>query len=78
MTEMCPLRGYVGLGCYSGEGCQFIDLYVEQIDDDGNVIEDEEEVLDDAEAEAEVEEAPLPDQPVAPVKPANKVNKVRP
>jgi hypothetical protein len=54
-----PLEGYVGVGSFSGSGCLYKDLYIEQIDDEGNVIEEEgEEVL----AEDEVPE--IPDAPV--------------
>lgn len=65
-----PAEGYVGVGCYSGEGCLFRDLYVETIDEDGNVVDDgEEEVLDDIE---------IPDQPDQPITPKPKPNKVMP
>lgn len=45
----------MGIGTYAGQGCLYKDLYIEQIDDDGNVIGEEPDVG--------VEEAEIPDVP---------------
>jgi hypothetical protein len=66
-----PVEGYVGIGSYAGQGCLYKDLYIEHIDDDGNVIDDEEELP--VEEEPEIPEAPVEKPAVKP-----KPSKVKP